>query len=222
MRVKAVIFDLDDTLIRSGIDYKGVKSSIIKFLVESDVDESLLDENMPNLEIINRAIKDLRRKNFSGERIKKIINSVYAMFNDAELRSLDKARLMDGSLETLVALKSLGLKIGVVTNSCSAYSMKILETLSLGKYIDVLVSRDDVYHHKPDPEPLLKALEALGVRASEAIFVGDHFIDALCARNSGVKFILFRNERWSSGDAEKDAFAIINSLSILPSLIRQL
>ncbi|MEM0010764.1 MAG: HAD-IIIA family hydrolase [Candidatus Bathyarchaeia archaeon] len=222
MRVKAVIFDLDDTLIRSGIDYKMTKVLVIKFLVESGVDETLLDENMSNLEIINRAIEDLRKKNFSEVRIKEIINNVYAMFNKAELKSLDKAELMDASLKTLAELKSLGLKIGIVTNSCSAYSKKIIEKFSLDKYIDILVSRDDVTHHKPDPEHLLKALEALGVDSSEAVFVGDHFVDALCAKRAGVKFILVKNKKWSSQEAEKNAFTIIDDLGVLPSLIRQL
>ncbi|MBS7604858.1 MAG: HAD family hydrolase [Candidatus Bathyarchaeia archaeon] len=222
MRVKAVIFDLDDTLIRSGIDYRVAKVSAIKFLVESGVDETLLNENMSNMEIINRAIEDLRKKNFSEIRIKEIINNVYAMFNKAELKSLDKAELMDTSLKTLTELKSLGLKIGIVTNSCSTYSKKIVEKFSLDKYIDILVSRDDVTRHKPDPEHLLKALEALGVDSSEAVFVGDHFVDALCAKRAGVKFILVKNKKWSSQEAEKNAFTIIDDLGVLSSLIRQL
>lgn len=221
MRVKAVIFDLDDTLIRSGIDYGEVKSSIIRFLVRSGVDEGLLNENMSNLEIIDRAIKYLREKNFGEVRVKEIINSVHAMFNEAELKSLGKAMLMDGSIETLVALKGLGFKIGVVTNSCGTYSRRIFEMFSLSRYIDVLVTRDDVTRHKPDPEHLLKALESLGVDVSEAVFVGDHLIDALCARKAGVKFILLKSERQGSRDAEKSASAVIDSLSELPSLIQQ-
>ncbi|MEM2441281.1 MAG: HAD-IA family hydrolase [Candidatus Bathyarchaeia archaeon] len=217
-----MISDLDDTLIHSGINYGEVKSSIIRFLVKSGVDEGLLNESMSNLEIIDRATKYLSEKNFSEAKIKEIINSVYAIFNEAELRSLGKARLMEGSIETLSILKRLGLKIGVITNSCGAYSRKILEMFSLSRYVDVLVTRDDVSRHKPDPEHLLKALESLAVGVSEAVLVGDHIIDALCAREAGVKFILLRNEKVNFRDAEKNAFAVIDSLSALPSLIQQL
>lgn len=222
MRVKAVIFDLDDTLICSGIDYKEAKSSVIKFLVESGVSEELLNEGMSNLEIISKAIEDLRRRNFDESVIKEVVNKAYGIFNEAELKALKKARPMSGSIETLAALKSLGLKIGVVTNSCSMYARKVLMDLSLDKYVDVLLARDEVPRHKPDPIHLLKALEALGVDSSEAIFVGDHLIDALCSKNSGVKFILLRNIKWDSRDAEKYAFAVINSLSELPLLLQQI
>lgn len=221
MQIKAVVFDLDDTLIRSGINYRETKSSIIKFLFESGVAEELLNENMSNLEIINRAVEDLRGKNYAEDRIREIINKVYEMFNEAELKALNKARLMDGALETLAMLKKIGLKIGIVTNSCGAYARRILEMFSLDRYVDAVIARDDVARHKPDSEHLLKALEKLGVQESETIFVGDHLIDALCARNAGVKFILFRNEKWDPRHAEKSASAVINHLSELLVIIKQ-
>ncbi|MEM1515503.1 MAG: HAD family hydrolase [Candidatus Bathyarchaeia archaeon] len=215
MQIKAVVFDLDDTLIHPGIDYSGVKSSVIKFLVKLGITEGLLNENMSNLDIISRMKEDLRRKNFDEVRIREIISDVYIMFSEAELRSVDKARLMDETLEILGTLKSLGLKIGVVTNSCSAYAKKILEMFSLNEYIDVLVTRDDVSHHKLDQEHLLKALRALGVGVSEVVFVGDHLIDSLCAKNSNVRFILLRGERRHSREAEKNALTVIDHLSEL-------
>lgn len=222
MCVKAVIFDLDDTLIYSGIDYSGIKSSIIDFLVKSGVASNLLDKRMSNLEIIDIAVKELRRRNFTETGIREIIDKIYNMFSEAELSSIDKAKLMDEALETLAVLKNLGLRIGVVTNSCGEYAKRILKKFSLNRYIDALVTRDDVSRHKPDPEHLLKALEMLGVDVSETVFVGDHIIDSLCAKNSGVKFILFRNKKWDSKDWEKCAFAVIDHLSELPILLRQL
>ncbi|MEM1561771.1 MAG: HAD family hydrolase [Candidatus Bathyarchaeia archaeon] len=221
MRIKAVIFDLDDTLIRSGINYRETKSLIIKFLVEAGVTEGLLNESMPNLEIINRSVEDLRGKNCAEDRIKEIINRVYKMFNEAELKALNKAMPMDGALETLATLKKNGLKIGVVTNSCGEYARRILEMFSLDMYVDAVVARDDVTRHKPNPEHILKALEKLGVQESETIFVGDHLIDALCARDAGVKFILLKNEKWDLRHAKENASAVINHLSELLAIIRQ-
>lgn len=141
MWVKAVIFDLDDTLISSGIDYRKTKSSVISFLAESGVTEGLLRESMSNLKIIDRALEDLRGKNFTEAVIRAIINRVYAMFNEAELRALERARPMDGSIETMAALKGLGLRISVVTNSCGAYARRVLKIFSLDRYIDVLLTR---------------------------------------------------------------------------------
>lgn len=222
MWVKAVIFDLDDTLIHSGIDYKRVKNTIIKFLVDSGVTEGLLNESMSNLEIIERAVKDLRRKNIDESKIHNALSYVYEIFNEAEMEAIDKARLMDGAIETLSLLKSLGLKIGIVTNSCSAYARKIARRFSLDKYVDIIVARDETPRHKPDPEHLLWALRALSVRSSEAVFVGDHWVDALCAKGAGVKFILLRNRKWNIEDAERDATAVISSLNELPKTLQQI
>lgn len=220
MHIKAVIFDLDDTLIHSGLNHKEIKSSIIDFLAKFGVNRDLLNENMPNFEIIDRSIEDLRRKGLSESAIKSIVDGVIVMLNDAELKSLSRASLMEGAIEVLAKLRSLGLKIGIVTNSCTAYAKRVIEMFSLNEYIDSLVTRDDVSRPKPDPEHLLKILEALGVEASEVVFVGDHLIDALCARRCGVKFILLKNEKWNSKDSEKMATAIINSLNQLPVLIQ--
>lgn len=222
MRIKAVIFDLDDTLIHSGINYSEVKSSIIDFLVKCGVDKGLLDENMPNFEIIGRAVRDLRRKNFPEPSIRRIVNGAIAMLNDAELKSLDRARPMEEALEALMGLRGLGLRIGIVTNSCAAYTRKVIEMFSLGEHVDAVVTRDEVSSPKPNPAPLLRILEVLGVDASEALFVGDHLIDALCARGCGVRFILLKNKKWNLVDSEKMASAVIDNLSQLQPLIQRL
>jgi len=219
MCIRAVIFDLDNTLIRSTINFKELKKRIIDFLVKSGVEGSLLNESMLNFEVINKAVEDLRCKKVPEERIKEVVNEVIAMLNEAEIRSLDRAELMDGALETLASLKTLGFKIGIVTNGCRMYANKVIEMFSLGKYVDTVITRDEVASPKPNPGHLLKALEVLGVRAEESVFVGDHLIDALCAKGSGVRFILFKSSERKIEDSEKVASAVINDLSKLVSLI---
>jgi HAD superfamily hydrolase (TIGR01549 family) len=219
MCIRAVIFDLDNTLIRSTINFKELKKRIIDFLVKSGVEGSLLNESMLNFEVINKAVEDLRCKKVPEESIKGVVNEVIAMLNEAEIRSLDRAELMDGALETLASLKTLGFKIGIVTNGCRMYADKVIEMFSLGKYIDTVVTRDEVAAPKPNPGHLLKALEVLGVRAEESVFVGDHLIDALCAKSSGVRFILFKGGERKIEDSEKVASTVIDDLSKLVSLI---
>ena len=223
MGVKAVIFDLDDTLVYSGIDYKGMKRSLINFLVEAGVDPDLLSEEMPNIEIFRVALEHLRDRGLSEDKIKRIFGEANAILDRAEMESLGRARLMDGALEILKALKRLELKIGIVTNGCRRYAAEIIKVSSLDDYIDALIARDDVPSPKPSPDHLLKALEVLGVSAEEAIFVGDHWIDALCAKNAGIKFILFNNRGgcWEEIRGRDMAIATISDLrditNFLPS-----
>lgn len=217
--VKAIIFDLDDTLIHSGINYYEVKTSVIRLLVEVGVDSSLISENMPNLEIIRAAMEDLRRKGSSEIEIRRILSQVDSIMSRAEIASLGDARLREGSLEVLKSLKERGFKIGIITNGCRDYATKVIEMFSLSNYVDVLIARDDVVNQKPSPEPLLKALKILGFSAEEVIFVGDHWIDALCAEGAGVKFILLRNKRWNFEGLRIKAIAVIEDLRDIMRLL---
>lgn len=217
-RIRAVIFDLDDTLIRSRIDYAGVKRSLISFFVSHGVEPHLLNENMLNLEIFRAAGESLRSKNLPEELIRRVFEGAKAILDNYELKALDGVRLMEGALDALDALKRMGLKIGIVTNSCREYTVRVIEMFSLNKYVDAFVTRDDVSNLKPDPEHLLKALEALGVPASEAVFIGDHWIDAVCAERANVRFILLRNERWKF----KETGIVINDLRSLPALLQSI
>ncbi|MBS7623967.1 HAD-IA family hydrolase [Candidatus Bathyarchaeota archaeon] len=217
-KIRAIIFDLDDTLIHSRIDYVGVKRSLIRFLVDYGVEPHLLNENMPNLEIFRVAGESLRNKNLPEEFIRRVFEGAKAILDSYELKALEGVRLMEGALETLDALKRMGLKIGIVTNSCREYTIRVIEMFSLNKYVDAFITRDDVNNLKPAPEHLLKALEALGVSAHETVFVGDHWIDAICAERANVKFILLRNERWKF----KETGTVIDDLMSLPAVIQSI
>ena len=61
-----------------------------------------------------------------------------------------------------------------------------LRAAPLGAYFDVVVGADDTERHKPDPEPVLHALELLGARPDDAAYVGDSPFDVRAARAAGV------------------------------------
>lgn len=217
--IEAVIFDLDDTLIYSGIDYRRMKLSLIGFLVRAGVEPRLLNERMSNLEIFKVAAEYFRGKSLAEDEIKRVFEEANTILDRAEMESISGARLMDGAIETLRALRERGLKVGIITNGCRKYATEIIKRFSLDKYIDVLVARDDVPNQKPSPDHLLEALNALSVLAEEAVFVGDHWIDVLCAKNAGVKFILFRSKKGYIEEAENIATAIIDDLRDIIRLI---
>lgn len=219
IKVKAIIFDLDDTLIKSKINYKRMKNLIIEFLVSAGVTYGLLNKDMLNFEIINAAKTDLTGKVNQCE-IEKILNKVNDIMNEVELKSLEDVELMDNALSTLKELKKMGLKAGIVTNGCRKYVEEIINRFCLGKYIDAIVARDDVSNPKPDPEHLLRVLEILNVPVEEAIFVGDHWIDALCAKKAGVPFILLRSGTRILKETEEMPYMTIDALRDILLLIR--
>lgn len=81
-------------------------------------------------------------------------------------------------------------RLGIVTTKTSEYSRILLEHFDLMKYFDVLIGREEVEHPKPDPEPVEKALFALGHSFGDvAYFVGDTDADMLAAEEAGIACI---------------------------------
>lgn len=188
--MKAVIFDLDGTLIDSKIDFRIMKRRNIRLLEASGVEPGLLTEEMLNYDIEKRAIEDLRQKGVSEEEIQRAFQKVAEIMSEIELEAIEDVKLLDGVVETLENLKRLGLRIGIITRSCREYAKRILEKFELETLIDVLVARDDVSKPKPDPEHPRYLMEILGVKPSETVLIGDHPMDALCAKNVGMRFFL--------------------------------
>lgn len=188
--MKGVIFDLDGTLVDSKIDFRKMKRRNIKLLEASGVEQGLLTEEMLNYDIEKRAIKDLRTKGFSEEEIQRIFQKTAEIMNETELEAIKDVKLVNGVVETLEKLKRLGLKIGIITRSCREYTNRILEKFGLDKLIDAVATRNDVLKPKPDPEHPQYLMKILGVKPSETVLIGDHPMDALCAKNVGMRFFL--------------------------------
>lgn len=218
LALKAVIFDLDGTLINSAIPFKKMKTRIIKYLEDAGVTPGLLNEEMLNFEITRKAVDDLKSKGFSEKYIKKTLDEVSNLMNEVELESSDDASLIPGVPETLKALKDQGLKLGLMTRSCRKYAEKILGKFGLRRYFDVILARDDIENPKPDPSHAIELLKLLNVSAEETLFIGDHWSDAECAKSSGLKFVLFRRDE--NSHVEKSEFSKIRNIKEILRIIK--
>lgn len=217
--MKAVIFDLDETLIRSRIDFKKMKSEVIKFLQSAGVTRDLLNVGMLNFEITRVGAEDLRGKGSTEEEIRQVLARVTQIMNRVELESLEEATLIEGVPETLRSLKAEGLKIGIMTRSCREYTERVLAKFGLRDYIDSIAARDDVENPKPNPEHAIYLLRLLGVSAREALLVGDHWLDGLCAKDANVRFILFRRREQSLEPPKEYQYQTIDNMEELVKII---
>lgn len=103
-----------------------------------------------------------------------------------------------GIAETLAALRQTGLRNGIITGkSRSSWEVTSAET-ALGDF-DVVIVDDDVANPKPDPEGILAALDALGVHAQHAVYIGDSPADmeaALAAGTHAAAAMWSKSESW--------------------------
>ncbi|MGQ9703300.1 MAG: HAD-IA family hydrolase [Actinomycetota bacterium] len=92
-----------------------------------------------------------------------------------------------GVREALEGLKSRDYHLAVVTSKRYSNAHLDLESFELLPYFEALVTAEDTENHKPDPEPVFKALEKLGGCPERAAFIGDSPYDIRSAHSAGVR-----------------------------------
>lgn len=93
----------------------------------------------------------------------------------------------DGVSETMRLLKAAGMKMAIVSTKRKDMVMRGLELLDVEGVFDEVIALEDVTRTKPDPEPILLALERLGATADEALMIGDNYHDIVGGKNAGVR-----------------------------------
>ncbi|MDO4449592.1 MAG: HAD-IA family hydrolase [Moraxella sp.] len=96
------------------------------------------------------------------------------------------SRLFDGLDNLLKNLENQGIAWGIVTNKPRYLAENLLDKLDLAKRCAVLVCPDDVKNTKPDPEPMFLACNQLDIDPKRAIYIGDHVRDIEAGRSAGM------------------------------------
>lgn len=109
----------------------------------------------------------------------------YREYNFAHHDTMTRA--FPGIRESVTALKEAGIALGIVTSKAQKGTAKGLRASHLEGLFDAVVAADDVEKHKPDPTPVLKALELLNAKASRTVFIGDSPFDMAAGRAAGTK-----------------------------------
>lgn len=106
-----------------------------------------------------------------------------------ELYGEERAELLPGATDGLARLRAAGLAAALVTSGSRPRIDRELSTLDVAAFFECVVCCEDVKSRKPDPAPLVFALERLGVEPAGAAYVGDSPEDVLMARAAGVRSV---------------------------------
>jgi pyrophosphatase PpaX len=176
MRFPVVLFDLDGTVIDSGAIILASMRHATKEVLGADVpDEELMAAvGGPGLEAQMHAL--------APDRVEELV-TVYREHNEP---LHDELVCCPGIDDVLVRLRDEGRRLGIVTAKRRTTVDLAFAKVPLGHLFDTVVGGDETERHKPDPEPLLLALERLGARPREAAYVGDAPFDIQAAKTGGL------------------------------------
>lgn len=132
----------------------------------------------------------------------------------------DNLQPIEHAPELIKALKEQGYTLGIVSSKKKDMVEYGLEVTQLKAYFDVIIGYDEVTAHKPDPQGILKACEALKVGHDDVVYVGDTYTDIAAAHNAGVYSIAYMThpERQDAIHNEKPNAKVTDLLEILDLL----
>ncbi len=181
---KAVIFDLDGTLVDTAPDLIAVLNQIIA------------QHNLPNIppprlrQFIGGGARALIERTLAAARVScddqllSLLEKDFLKLYASHLARL--SRLFPGTREVLDGLRDNNIIMAVCTNKRQDLAVKILHAFELKNYFAAILGRNEGQKRKPDPEPLLYLLDELKIDARQAIMVGDSIIDIKTARAANV------------------------------------
>lgn len=180
--IKAILFDLDGTLINTNeLIVQSFKYAFNK----------LFNIDLPREDIVKTFGEPLRdaMAKYDADKADLMVKTFRA-YNETNHDNI--ATIFEGVKEGLELLSKTGVKLGVVTSKRRPMAERGLKLIDIYDYMDIIVTPEDTNKHKPLGDPALKACELLGVLPEEAIMVGDSHNDILCGRNAGCKTCLVK------------------------------
>lgn len=211
MQVKAIVFDLDGTLLNTLDDlWLSVNYTMDKFgFPHRDRREvrSFLGSGVRVL--INKSLPD-DKKDMTDECLA-TFKAYYDIHKD------DNTRPYDGVIDMLKEVRAAGIKSAIVSNKYDA-AVQELKNVTFNGLVDFAVGEGNGIKTKPAPDGVLLALKNLGVNKDEAVYVGDSEVDLKTAENSGLKCVAvtwgFRDRDFLLDNGAKNV--IDNPAELLP------
>jgi phosphoglycolate phosphatase len=216
-RSRALVFDLDGTLIDSAPDLHSVLATLMG-------EQSLPPPTLPAVrDMIGDGAQVLVRRAFAAanvdlgdDRIAGLTTRFVELYSAAPCRL---TTVYPGVALTLRGLREDGWWLGLCTNKPQVPTELILQTLGLSDLFASVLGGDRIERRKPQPEHVLAVLNGLGVPPDDALLVGDSRNDVLAAHSAGLPCILVSYGYSAVRAAELGAELTIDQFGDLPAAL---
>ena len=184
-KIKAIIFDMDNTLLQSNIDFYALKHDIFDYLISNHI----LTQEFPILEHTSSTMIEYAKQIGITDELYQDMMNIAA---NHEIVGMKGAGLEPGVSELLESLYTKFILV-VITNNSLIAARQALETTKIIDYIDLIIGREQMSSLKPSPSGFLFALEQFKhIPLNEWISIGDSWIDGKASMDAGIPFISYR------------------------------
>ena len=177
---------------------------MIKWII-FDIDGTLIETALSNMRGLQQTMRDLYKREYTDEELHKLMG----IPGDEALRKtgIKEEEIMDTwrywtlkvkdyahhnyafeGVEDMLRDLSKEYSLAIVTSKTYEQLHEDFTKRGLLDYFKLWICKEDTIKHKPNPEPLLKALEKAGITAEEAIYLGDALVDYEAAKAAGIEF----------------------------------
>jgi pyrophosphatase PpaX len=214
--IRGVIFDLDNTLVDSIDSITRCADHVLRGMGKRGIDRATAEGAMglTIFDLFALVEPDLSESEKVG------------LFDDYRRCYMDfihETKILPHALEALTSASSRGLRLALVTTKSAGNARKILKAFGMHGFFRAVVGFEDTERHKPSPEPILKALELLGLGAGDVLVVGDTEMDIMAGRGVGARTVAV-----TTGVTTRERLAlekpdyIVDDLSELDSILESL
>jgi len=193
--IKAIVWDLDGTLIHFKIDYLRARHVAIKILKNYGVPKNLLTVKYSILENVSSARDFFQKKGFSNGKVNAIIAEVDKEIIKIEYKAAVNATMINGIDQVLKFAKSKDLKQAIFTFNTRKNAKISLEKVRLLGFFVLIVGRDNISNLKPHPDHLRFICNELNIEPDEIVVIGDSDRDIEAAINVGAHSIALNTKR---------------------------
>jgi len=207
--IKFIIFDLDDTIIYSNLNYSTIRNQVAELL-----DPSILKQEVEKTPILSllELLKEYQPELYP-EGVKRMVM--------LEEEAIKGARIMDGANMIPKVLKKFSLKSAIYTNGSRKTIRRYYEKFPFLCDMSIL-TRDDIIHPKPHPEGLIKLMNEYNIPNLNTVYIGDSWIDSIAADKAKIRFILFNSRKLSLNSFSAPPYRIITNWFDFESLLTSL
>ena len=218
VKLTSIIFDFDNTLVKSHINFPKMKIAMAHVARSVGLDFGV-DEEIPHKYTAGQMITEAEA--FDKDSKLNLVADLWKLVEEHERKGMENLTIDDEVFLMLDFLLEEKYTVTLLTNNSREPTLEVLKKYDMEKYFQLIIAREDVTKMKPDKEGIDLILNKLSLDRDQSVFIGDSWVDGQAAKNADVLFILFRDELLSEEKYDITIWQHIKTMNELVEILKK-